>query len=123
MPTFLTIGYGNAEDYEATDPARRDQAHAHDKWLASEGAVIAAVGTPTQVRNPDGAGVSTTPGAYMHTALPLAGFALLEAASLEEAVTRVAGTPCAVARGVVEVWPIVSTVEQSGADRRRAGGG
>ena len=54
MATFLTIGYGDAGGYEATDPARRDKAHVHDRWLASQGAVIAAVGPPTQVRNPEG---------------------------------------------------------------------
>jgi hypothetical protein len=111
MPTFLTLGYGSAEDYEATNPAQRDKAHAHDRWLASQGAVIAAVGTPTQVRNPASAKFNTTLGAYMHAHLPLVGFALLEAASLDEAVERVAGTPCAVAHGVVEVWPIVKAVE------------
>jgi hypothetical protein len=112
MPTFLTMGYGDAGDYEATDPALRDKARAHDRWLASEGALIAVLGTPTQVRNPEGAGVSTTGGAYMQAELPVAGFALLEAASLEESVERVAGTPCAVAHGVVEVWPVVKPVEQ-----------
>jgi hypothetical protein len=35
----------------------------------------------------------------------------LEAASLEEAVERVAGTPCAVAQGVVEVWPLIGLLE------------
>jgi hypothetical protein len=44
----------------------------------------------------------------MHADLPVAGFALLEAANLEDAVTRVAGTPCAVAHGVVEVWPLTN---------------
>jgi hypothetical protein len=115
MPTFLTIGYGDTESYEATDPAQREKAHAHDSWLASQGAVIAALGTPTQVRNQEGAGVSTMGRAYMHADLPVAGFALLEAASLEQAVERVAGTPCAVAHGVVEVWPVVNTMEQGGA--------
>lgn len=109
MPTFLTIGYGDSKDYEATEPALRDKAHAHDAWLASLGAVIGVAGTPTQVRNPQGAGVSTTDGAYMRADLPVAGFALLEAATLAEAVERVAGTPCAVARGVVEVWPLLDT--------------
>ncbi len=107
MPKFLTIGYGDAAGYEATEPALRDKAHAHDGCLVSQGAVIGALGEPTQVRNPEGAGVTTTAGAYMRTDLPLAGFALLEAASLDEAVERVAGTPCAVAHGVVEVWPLL----------------
>jgi hypothetical protein len=115
MPTFLTIGYGDAEGYEATDPALRDKAHAHDGWLASQGAVIAVLGTPTQVRNPQGAGFRWAQGAYMHADLPVAGFALLDAPSLEEAVERVAGTPCAVAHGVVEVWPLLRMLERDGA--------
>lgn len=76
--------------------------------------MIGAVGTPTQVRNPEGAGVSTTNGAYMQTDFPIAGFALLEAATIDEAVELVAGTPCAVAHGVVEVWPLLSTLEMEG---------
>ena len=115
MPKFLTIGYGAAEDYEATDSAQRDRAHAHDSWLASRGAVIAALGAPTQVRNPEGTGISTTSGAYMRAELPVAGFALVEAATLEEAVELVATTPCAIAHGVVEVWPIVKSLEDMAA--------
>jgi hypothetical protein len=112
IPTFLTIGYGDRKGYEGTDPEQRNKAPAHDTWLASRGAVIGAVGTPTQVRNPGGAGVSTTNGAYMQTELPIAGFALLEAATIDEAVDLVAGTPCAVAHGVVEVWPIVKAGDE-----------
>ncbi len=115
MPTFLTIGYGDSKDYEETDRTQRDKAHAHDAWLASQGAVIGMAGTPTQVRNPEGTGIRTTGGPYMHADLPVAGFALLEAATLEEAVERVAGTPCAVAHGVVEVWPLLTTLDPGGA--------
>jgi hypothetical protein len=114
MPTFLTIGYGSSADYEATELSLRDKAHAHDAWLASIGAVIGAAGTPTQVRNPECSGMTTTKGAFMRSDLPLAGFALLEAACLEEAVTRVATTPCAVAHGVVEIWPLLCTLEETG---------
>ena len=115
MPTFLTIGYGSSEGYETTAQALRDKAHAHDAWLVSQGAVMGALGVPTQVRNTQGAGVSTTGGAFMHSDLPVAGFALIEAAGIEEAVERVSGTPCAVAYGVVEVWPLLSTTELTGA--------
>ena len=37
---------------------------------------------------------------------PVAGFAVIEAATLDEAVEIVSRTPCAVAHGVVEVWPL-----------------
>jgi hypothetical protein len=37
----------------------------------------------------------------------LAGFSLIEAADLEEAIRLVADTPCARAKGAVELWPVV----------------
>jgi hypothetical protein len=39
---------------------------------------------------------------------------LFEAVSLEVAVAHVAGTPCAVAHGVVAVWPIVAMLDSNG---------
>jgi hypothetical protein len=41
-------------------------------------------------------------------ALPIAGFAVLEAEDLDAAIERVSQTPCAVAPGVVEVWPLTT---------------
>jgi hypothetical protein len=63
-------------------------------------------GSPVQVRNTESAGVETTEGPYMASPLPVAGFAIIEAASLAEAIDKVSHTPCAVAHGVVEVWPL-----------------
>ena len=108
MALFVTIGYGDQAGYERTDPAVRDAAHAHDSRLQERGAVMGVAGSPVQVRNHGAAGVSTTPGPFMTAGLPLAGFALIEAPTLEDAVEMVAGTPCAVADGVVEVWPLSS---------------
>jgi len=42
----------------------------------------------------------------MSSALPVAGYAIIEAATLAEAIEIVSRTPCAVAHGVVEVWPL-----------------
>lgn len=42
----------------------------------------------------------------MRTDLPVAGFAVIEADSAEEAAELVSGSPCAVAHGVIEVWPL-----------------
>jgi hypothetical protein len=63
-------------------------------------------GNPVRVRNPDAAGIHTDSGPYMSSALPVAGFAVIEAATLTEAVELASRTPCAVAHGVVEVWPL-----------------
>jgi hypothetical protein len=106
MPKFLTIGYGDEAGYERTAAALRDQAHAHDAQLVSEGAVTGLAGKPVQVRNPDAAGVETDDRPYLQSVLPVAGFSLIEADDLESAVRLVAGTPCAIAHGVVEVWPL-----------------
>lgn len=109
MATFVTIGYGDREGYDRTDPGVRDAAHAHDAQLRSDGAQMGVAGTPVQVRNHDGAGVETQTGPFMRSALPVAGFAVIEAATLAEAVEIVSRTPCAVAHGVVEVWPLEQT--------------
>ncbi|MNR61374.1 hypothetical protein D3C85_1831140 [compost metagenome] len=59
-----------------------------------------------QVRNTNAARVETSNGPYMSSTLPVAGFSLIEAADLAEAIDMVSRTPCAVAHGVVEVWPL-----------------
>lgn len=106
MATFITIGYGDPASYERTDPAVRDAAHEHDARLLAGGALVGVAGAPVQVRNHGGAGVETEEGAFLRSELPIAGFAVIEAADLAEAVRLVSGTPCAVADGVVEVWPL-----------------
>jgi hypothetical protein len=74
--------------------------------LISEGALIGIAGRPVQVRNHNGTGVETQEGPFLSASLPVAGFAVVEAADLAEAVKKVSGVPCAVAHGVVEVWPL-----------------
>jgi hypothetical protein len=105
---FITIGYGDRSGYERTSADLRNAAHAHDAWLLERGALMAIAGAPIQVRNHDNGGVQTEPGAYMRSDLPIAGFAVIEADNLEEAVELVSHTPCAVTYGVVEVWPLVN---------------
>ena len=106
MPMFITIGYGDQQGYDRTDKAVRDAAHAHDAALQHAGVLMGVARTPVQVRNPDAAGVETVQGPYMTTPLPLAGFAVIEAIDLADAIEKVSRTPCAVAHGVVEVWPL-----------------
>jgi hypothetical protein len=104
---FITIGYGDESGYERTSSDLRDAAHAHDAMLVSRHAIVGVAGVPIQVRNHQDSGVQTQDGPYLKSDLPVAGFALIEAASLDEAVDLVAKTPCAIADGVVEVWPLL----------------
>lgn len=109
MAQFVTIGYGDRQGYDRTDPAVHDRAHAHDADLRSNGVTMGIAGGPVQVRNHDGAGVETESGPFLRSSLPVAGFAVIEAADMDEAVSIAARTPCAVAQGVVEVWPLSET--------------
>jgi hypothetical protein len=107
MPKFITIGYGDQEGYDRTAPEIRNAAHAHDGELRKSGAIMGMAGAPVQVRNPNTSGVQIEQSRYMSSSLPVAGFAMIEAASLAEAIEAVSKSPCAVAHGVVEVWPLL----------------
>ena len=109
MAWFITIGYGDEAGYERTDASVRDAAHAHDERLRERGTLMGIAGPPVQVRNHGGAGVQRSDGAFLRSDLPLAGFGVIEADSLDDAVALASGTPCAVAHGVVEVWPLLSS--------------
>lgn len=110
MATFITIGYGDRAGYDQTDPAVRDEAHNHDARMRDAGVMMGVAGTPVQVRNHDGTHVATSDGPFLQAELPIAGFAVIEADTLDEAVVLASKTPCAVAHGVVEVWPLQTTV-------------
>jgi hypothetical protein len=106
VPKFITIGYGDRKGYESTEASVRDAAHAHDARLREAGVLMGVAGSPVQVRNPNAANIETKTAPFMTSSLPAAGFAVIEAKDLAEAVTIVSKTPCAVAHGVVEVWPL-----------------
>ena len=107
MAMFVTIGCGDREGYDLTDLAVRDAAHAHDERLRSDGTVMGVAGTP--VRCAIMVRPASRPRPFLQSSLPVAGFALNKAASLDEALEIVSQTPCAVAHGVVEVWPLEQT--------------
>ena len=50
--------------------------------------------------------MSVAPGPFLRSVFPVAGFAVFDAEDLDAAIERVSQTPCAVAHGVVEVWPL-----------------
>jgi hypothetical protein len=102
---FLTLAYGAEKDWKALSKTKQAELLAQDEVLRKRGDTVAALGPAVSVRAWEGTAV-TEPGPFTKGTLPLAGFALVEASSLEEAIALVAKTPCAVARGVVDVWPV-----------------
>lgn len=106
MPKYITIGYGDRAGYDRTPQHVRQAAHEHDAWLKQRGVVMGIAQTPVQVRNPNGSGLLTKTGPYLESDLPIAGFSILEAKDLQEAIALVSKSPCAIAHGVVEIWPL-----------------
>lgn len=106
MPHFVTIGYGDQAGYDQTPRDIRDAAHRHDAVLQETGAMMGIAGPPVQVRNPENRGVESANGPFMTSPLPVAGFAIIEAPTLEAAIEMMSKSPCAIAHGVVEVWPL-----------------
>jgi hypothetical protein len=106
MPKYVTIGYGDRAGYDRTAPEVREAAHVQDARLRAGGALIGIARPPVLVRNPGATGVEADYGPYMASALPVAGFAIIEADDLDAAIAMVSTVPCAVAHGVVEVWPL-----------------
>jgi len=106
MPIYITIGYGDRAGYDRTPQDVRQAAHEHDAALKQRGVVMGIAEAPVQVRNPDASGVLTEAGPYLSSDLPVAGFSIMEASDMDEAIALASKSPCAVAHGVIEVWPL-----------------
>jgi hypothetical protein len=104
---FLCLAYGAEEDWKALPKSQQAEYLAQDEAIRNRGALMAAVKTNVvTVRVADGV-PRTTPGGVGELPLPLAGFSIIEAPGLEDVVALVADTPCARAKGAIEIRPIL----------------
>jgi hypothetical protein len=121
---FLCLAYGHESDWLGLTRREQDELLAQDDALRARGDLVAALGeAATTVRAWDGPALAME-GPFSVTPLPLVGFSVVEAADLEEAVRLVEGTPCARARGAIEIRPIamMNRPAWGSADRSRAAG-
>jgi hypothetical protein len=103
---FLCLAYGDEEGWNSLSDSEQQAALAHDAVIRNRGNLMSAVQpTVTSVRNWDGK-PDVTDGAFFQHVLPLAGFSVIEAESLHEVTELVSNTPCARARGVIEIRPL-----------------
>jgi hypothetical protein len=103
---YLCLAYGDGGAWEALPEEQRAALLAQDDVLRGRGDLVAAVlPTPTTVREYEGA-PPTADGPFAEASLPLAGFGVIEATDLDDAVRLVANTPCARAGGAVVLYPI-----------------
>ena len=105
---FLCLAYGDEKDWDALSKEQQDELLEHDEVLRKRGALMGAVqpnvvtvtawsGTPESSSRP-----------YAESTVPLAGFSVIEASTVDEVVQLVAGTPCARAKGAIEIRPILA---------------
>jgi hypothetical protein len=104
---FLCLAYGSEKDWTALSRAEQDVLLAQDEILRQGGALMGAVEPKvTTVRAWNGI-PETANEPFSRLSVPLAGFSIIEAESLDEVVAMVAKTPCARAQGAIEVRPIM----------------
>lgn len=108
---YLVLAYGGEKDWNALAKDEQDALLAQDEALRKRGALVAAVGkTATAVRAWDGK-LAATDHSFDDLKLPLASFGIIEAADLNQAIQLLDGTPCARAKGVVEIREITAINE------------
>jgi len=102
---FLCLAYGDEDGWHALSEGEKREVLAQDAVIRDRGNLMAVVQIQvTSVRNWD-RNLEVTDVPYAQHTLPLAGFSVIEAESLKEVIELVSNTPCARARGVIEIRP------------------
>lgn len=103
---FLILAYGAEKDWKVLTKSEQDALLAQDQVLLERGDTVHQVSLDvTTVRAWDGSPTATK-APFAELKAPLAGFGIIEAADIEEAIRLVKDTPCARAKGAVEIRPI-----------------
>jgi hypothetical protein len=102
---FLCLAYGDEAGWSTLSAAEKEEVLAQDAVIRARGNLMSAVRpNVTAVKNWDGnLEVKEVP--FSEAALPLAGFSVIEAESVDDVVALVKDTPCARARGAIEIRP------------------
>jgi hypothetical protein len=101
---FLCLAYGDERKWNALPRGTQEALRAQDDLLRSRGDLVAEVLAPTTVRFANGR-AQTVDGPFGQTPLPLAGFYVIEARDIDEAIELLSQTPCAHV-GAYELRPL-----------------
>jgi hypothetical protein len=100
---FLCLAYGDEAGWNSLNDEEKREALARDAVLRDRGDLVSAVErTVTVIRNWDG-NREVTREPFARDELPLAGFYVVESENVEEVIELVSNTPCARARGAIEI--------------------
>ncbi len=108
---YLCLAYGDEAAWNALTKKEQDALLAQDEVLRTRGDLVVAVHNEATVMRAWEGKPTTTGGPFAHSNLPLAGFGIIEAKDLNEAIALVASTPCARAKGAIEIRPIAAINE------------
>jgi hypothetical protein len=115
---YLCLAYGTDKDWNALTKAEQEALLAQDEVIRNRGALMAAVETTvTTVRAWSGS-PTVTSGGIADFETPLAGFSIIEAADVNEVIELVARTPCARAKGAIEIRAIAMMNDEDWRSRR-----
>jgi hypothetical protein len=104
---FLCLAYGSEAGWNTLSRQEQLDALAQDEVLRRQGNFMSAVKVDvTTVTNWDQKLVATNQ-SFASPRLPLAGFSILEAKDIDEAIQLVSNTPCARASGAIEIRPFL----------------
>jgi hypothetical protein len=111
---FLCLAYGDAKDWAALTQEEQTELLAQDQVIRDRGALMAAIAPGvTTVAAWHGQPPTTSPESLAQLPAPLAGFSIIDAADLDEVIQLVAKTPCAYAKGAIEIRPILTINDPS----------
>lgn len=104
---YLCLAYGDEKDWKALSKEQQDEFLAQDEVVRNAGALMGAVKTNVVLVTAWDGNPIVREGSFGGSNVPLAGFSIIEAADVNEVVRLVAGTPCARAKGAIEIRPIL----------------
>lgn len=103
---FLCLAYGSETDWKELSEQEQQSLLEQDEVLRKRGDFITAVErSVTTVTNWED-GLNTKDKPFAKSDIPMAGCYIIEAANLDEAIELIANTPCARARGAIEIRPL-----------------
>ena len=102
---FLCLAYGDEAGWNSLTDDEKQEVLAQDAVIRARGNLMSAVKpNVTTVKNWDG-NLEVTDASFAEPQLPLAGFSVIEADSVDEVIELVKNTPCARAQGAIEIRP------------------
>jgi len=100
---FLCLAYGGEDDWKTMTNQEQSEVLKQDEVLKNRGDFLATVQTTVITITNWNGNLITENESFAKPKLPLAGFSIIEARNIDEVIQLVANTPCARAKGAIEI--------------------